>query len=115
VLIRLKGLTSITDYFLVLSGGSAKHVTAIAEAVMESARKDRIPRLSSEGVHLGNWALLDYGDVIVHVFREPVREFYDLEGLWSEAPLEKLPEDVIKEIESGTEPDDREDDLDATS
>lgn len=100
VLIRLRGLTSITDYFLVLSAGSARHVTAIAEAIMEIAGKDRIPRLSTEGVHQGNWALLDYGDVIVHVFREPVREFYDLEGLWSEAPLEKLPEDVIRDIES---------------
>jgi ribosome-associated protein len=111
VLIRLKGLTSITDYFLVLSGSSTRHVTAIAEAVVESARKQRIDRLSSEGVHQGNWALLDYGDVIVHVFREPVREFYDLEGLWSEAPLEKLPDDLIREIEAEAEPEAVEDDM----
>lgn len=78
---------------------------------MESARKQRIDRLSSEGVHQGNWALLDYGDVIVHVFREPVREFYDLEGLWSEAPLEKLPDDLIREIEAEAEPEAVEDDM----
>ncbi len=111
VLIRLKGLTSITDYFLVLSGGSTRHVTAIAETVVESARREKIERLSSEGVHQGNWALLDYGDVIVHVFREPVREFYDLEGLWSEAPLEKLPEDLVREIEAEAGSESVEDDI----
>ena len=61
VLVRLIGLTSITDYFLLVSGNSAKQVQAIAEAVLEDAKKHKIDRLSAEGVSQGNWALLDYG------------------------------------------------------
>ncbi len=103
VLVRLIGLTSITDYFLLVSGNSAKHVQAIAEAVLEDAKKHKIDRLSAEGVHQGNWALLDYGDVIVHVFRKPIREFYDLEGLWAEAPRERFPDDIQKDIDLAAE------------
>lgn len=100
VLIRLEGLTSITDYFLIISGTSKRHVTAIAEAILQEGRKQRMERFSAEGVQQGNWALLDYGDVIVHVFQPEVREFYDLEGLWAEAPKEPFPEDLLREIES---------------
>ncbi len=86
VLMDLRGLTTVTDFFLIVSGSSAKHVTAVAEAVLEHARSINLTTLSAEGINEGNWALLDYGDVIVHVFRKATREFYDLEGLWSEAP-----------------------------
>lgn len=99
VLIRLVGLTSIADFFLILSGGSGKQVKAIAEAILEVGRKSRLERFSAEGVHQGNWALLDYGDVIVHIFQPSVRDFYDLEGLWAEAPREVFPADVLQEIE----------------
>jgi ribosome-associated protein len=109
VLIRLEGLTSVTDYFLIVSARSGKHVTAVAEAVLADARKHKIQRYSTEGVQEGNWALLDYGDVVVHVFQTPTREFYDLEGLWAEAPRETLPPDLLKEIEAAAqEPDDLE-------
>lgn len=103
VLIRLAKLTSLTDYFLILSAGSAKQVKAIAEAIVQDADQRGIPRLSMEGVQQGNWALLDYGDVIVHVFQKAVREFYDLEGLWAEAPREEFPEDVRREIDAAAE------------
>jgi len=103
VLVRLIGLTSITDYFLLVSANSAKHAQAIAEAVLEDAKRHKIDRLSAEGVHQGNWALLDYGDVIVHIFRKPIREFYDLEGLWAEAPRERFPDDIQKEIDLAAE------------
>ena len=99
VLIRLEGLTSITDYFLIISGGSGKQVKAIAEAVLEEGRKSRLERFSAEGVQQGNWALLDYGDVIVHIFQPSIREFYDLEGLWAEAPREVFPDDILRDIE----------------
>jgi len=99
VLIRLEGLTSIADFFLILSGGSGRQVKAIAEAILEEGRKSRLERLSAEGVHQGNWALLDYGDVIIHIFQPSVRDFYDLEGLWAEAPREVFPEDLLREIE----------------
>ena len=99
VLIRLEGLTSIADFFLIVSGGSGKQVKAIAEAILEVGRKSRLERFSAEGVHQGTWALLDYGDVIVHIFQPSVRDFYDLEGLWAEAPREVFPEDMLREIE----------------
>lgn len=100
VLMRLSDLTSLTDYFLVVSARSPKQVKAVAEAVLDEAARHRIPKYSAEGVSQGNWALLDYGDVIVHVFHTPVREFYDLEGLWADAPRETFPDDLASEIKS---------------
>lgn len=104
VLIRLAELTTLTDYFLIVSAGSGRQVKAIAEAILEHAKHRGIDRYSAEGVHQGNWALLDYGDVIVHVFQKSVRDFYDLEGLWAEAPREKFPDDLTREIEAAAEP-----------
>ncbi|MEW6533967.1 MAG: ribosome silencing factor [Thermodesulfobacteriota bacterium] len=100
VLIDLKGLTSLTDYFLIVSARSTRHARAVAEAVLLDAKKHKIQRYSAEGIDQGTWALLDYGDVVVHVFHTPVREFYDLEGLWAEAPREPLPADVKEELEA---------------
>jgi ribosome-associated protein len=100
VLIRLEKLSSLTDYFLIVSAGSGKQVKAIAEAILEESRTVHMKPFSVEGTTQGHWALLDYGDVIVHVFFEPTRDFYDLEGLWAEAPREKLPEDVLQELEA---------------
>ncbi len=111
VLIRLQELTSLADYFLVVSGGSGKHVKAVAETVLAEAKKHGIERLSAEGVTQGHWALLDYGDVIVHIFHTPVREFYDLEGLWAEAPREEFTGDLAREIKAAEEKPE-EDDLD---
>lgn len=98
ILLRLAGLTAIADYFLILSGASAKHVQAIADAVLEEGKRTQLERLSVEGVQQGNWALIDFGDVIVHVFQPAVREFYDLEGLWSDAPRETFPDDILEDI-----------------
>jgi ribosome-associated protein len=112
VLMRLDELTSLTDYFLIVSARSEKHVTAVAEAILEAARKSKLPKYSSEGVQQGNWALLDYGDVVVHVFRKPVREFYDLEGLWAEAPRETFPEDILLDIEAAKSVDQDEEEWD---
>lgn len=103
VLIRLAKLTSLTDYFLIVSAGSRKQVKAIAEAILEDANHRGIPRLSMEGVQQSGWALLDYGDVIVHIFQKAVREFYDLEGLWAEAPREAFPESLKEEIEAAAD------------
>lgn len=110
VLIRLDGLTVLTDYFLIVSARSVKHVTAVAEGVIEDARSRKIVRYSAEGVHQGHWALLDYGDVIVHIFHQPIREFYDLEGLWAEAPREPIPDDILAELENVTEEPEEEED-----
>jgi len=100
VLMDLRHITTLADYFLIMSGSSAKHVTAVAQNIMEHAKRLQIQRFSSEGIQQGNWALMDYGDVIVHVFQPSVREFYDLEGLWSEAPRVEFSGDLAGEVEA---------------
>jgi ribosome-associated protein len=86
VLLELKGTTSFTDYFLLCSGKSDRQVQAIAQGIEEALKKKGIRPLGQEGMTGGRWVLMDYEDVIVHIFVEPVRMFYDLEGLWSDAP-----------------------------
>lgn len=112
VLLRLEGLTPLTDYFLIISARSARHVKAVAEHVIQETRPLKIRPFSSEGTTQGNWALLDYGDVIVHVFQEPVREFYDLEGLWSEAPREEFGPELARAIAEAQEDRDEDEDWD---
>jgi ribosome-associated protein len=109
VLVKLEKLTSLTDYFLIVSARSGKHVTSVAEAVLTEAAGRQFPRYSVEGVKHGNWALLDYGDVIVHIFQTTVREFYDLEGLWAEAPREMFSEDLSREIDDARKNHDEDD------
>ena len=86
VLLELKGMTSFTDYFLLCSGKSDRQVQAIAQGIEETLKKKGIRLLGQEGIAGGRWILMDFEDVIVHIFLEPVRNFYDLEGLWSDAP-----------------------------
>jgi ribosome-associated protein len=78
-------LTSYADVFIICSGRSNRQVSAIAEFIQTDLKKHKIKPLSVEGTKDGHWVLLDYGHVIIHVFYEPVREFYDLEGLWVDA------------------------------
>ncbi len=78
-------LTSYADVFIFCSGRSNRQVIAIAERIQTDLKKHKIIPLSVEGTKEGHWVLLDYGHVIIHVFYEPVREFYDLEGLWVDA------------------------------
>jgi len=91
VILEVKDLSSFTDYFLVCSGNSDRQVQAIASHIEEKLGKEGIHPLGIEGKREGRWTLLDYGDVVVHIFFQPVREFYDLERLWSEATRVELP------------------------
>ena len=86
VLLELKEMTSFTDYFLLLSGKSDRQVQAIAQAIEETLKRKGIRPLGLEGALGGKWILMDYEDVVVHIFLESVRQFYDLEGLWGDAP-----------------------------
>jgi ribosome-associated protein len=86
VLLELRGTTSFTDYFLLCSGKSDRQVQAIAKEIEETLKKNGIRPLGQEGMTEGRWILMDYEDVVVHIFLEPVRKFYDLEGLWIDAP-----------------------------
>ena len=85
VVLDVRGLTSIADFFIICSGSSNRQVMAIAEFIQIYLKKHGIKPLSVEGVKEGHWILLDYGHVIIHVFYEPLRNFYDLEGLWTDA------------------------------
>ena len=86
VLLEMKGMTSFTDYFVICSGKSDRQVQAIAQGIEEILAREGIHPLGLEGMVEGKWVLMDYADVVVHIFLEPVRQFYDLEGLWIEAP-----------------------------
>ena len=92
VLLEVSEVTSIADYFIICSGRSDRQVQSIAQGIEEDVGKEGISPLSVEGQTRGQWLLMDFSDVIVHVFYQPVREFYDLEGLWSHAPRVDLPE-----------------------
>ena len=85
VALDVRELTSIADVFIILSGRSNRQVSAIAEYIQIDLKKHGIKPLSVEGKKEGHWVLIDYGHVIIHVFYEPVRSFYDLEGLWIDA------------------------------
>ncbi|TMA05621.1 MAG: ribosome silencing factor [Deltaproteobacteria bacterium] len=89
---EVREITSIADYFIICSGRSDRQVQSIAQGIEENLSEAGIPPLSVEGISRGQWVLMDFSDVIVHIFYQPVREFYDLEGLWSHAPRVELPE-----------------------
>lgn len=89
-LLNVQELSTLTDYLLIASGRSDRQVRAIAESIRLGFKEQDLMPLASEGVDEGRWALLDYGDLMIHIFQPTVRSFYDLEGLWSEAPLVEL-------------------------
>jgi len=90
VLLEMKRTASFTDYFFICSGKSDRQVQAIAKAIEEVLEKQGMRPLGQEGKTEGRWILMDYEDVVVHIFLESVREFYDLEGLWIDAPRIEL-------------------------
>jgi ribosome-associated protein len=86
VLLEMREVSSYTDYFLICSGKSDRQVQAIAQRIAEVLAELGIQPLGLEGTSEGKWVLMDYGDLVIHVFLEPIRRFYDLEGLWIDAP-----------------------------
>jgi len=81
----VRNLTSIADAFIICNGRSNRQVTAIGEHIKQNLKEQGIKPLSVEGMKEGRWVLLDYGHIIIHIFYEPVRGFYDLDGLWIDA------------------------------
>ncbi|MBW1933858.1 MAG: ribosome silencing factor, partial [Deltaproteobacteria bacterium] len=86
VILDMRGFSSLADFFIISQGRSTKHVQGIANKLRKNLRKKGTKCRGVEGEKEGKWILMDYGDVIVHLFYEPIRDFYDLEGLWSEVP-----------------------------
>jgi ribosome-associated protein len=89
-------LSSIADYLVLASGRSDKQTQAIADSVKQGLKKFG-KALDIEGVKEGNWIVIDYGDVIVHIFQEEVRRHYDLDGLWAAAPETEVPVEYLWE------------------
>ncbi len=86
VILDVREISSFADYFVIMSGRSTRHVQGLAEAVGQTVRQKRLNANNCEGLSEGHWVLLDYDDVIVHIFYHESRGFYDLEGLWHDAP-----------------------------
>ncbi|MCL7489468.1 MAG: ribosome silencing factor [Desulfobulbaceae bacterium] len=86
VILDVRGLTSFTDYFIIMSGRSTRHVQGLADVIEKELSSKRISSKYCEGLQEGLWVLLDFNDLIIHIFYRDTREFYDLDGLWHDAP-----------------------------
>jgi len=84
--IDVSNQTTVTDFMIVCSGRSSRHVKAIAQQIMEQMKAVGLPALSYHGLTSGEWALIDFGDFVVHVMQPESRAFYNLEGLWQDKP-----------------------------
>ena len=89
VSINVREKTSVTDFMVIASGTSSRHVKSLADNVLEKVKEQGVRPLGSEGLDTGEWALLDLGDVVVHVMLPTARQFYDLERLWQGAELSR--------------------------
>ena len=87
VILDLSGLLVVTDVFLIASGTSTRHVKTLVDDAEEALRGIGRKPIRREGTDYGEWVLLDYGDVVIHVFERETRDYYDLERLWADAPI----------------------------
>jgi ribosome-associated protein len=85
IVLDVKGIASFTDYFVIMNGRSTRHVQGLAESIEGELRSKRIKASHAEGLKEGMWVLLDFDDVVVHIFYYDQRDFYNLEGLWHDA------------------------------
>ena len=91
VVLDVSELISYCDRFVLCNGSNRRQVSAIAQAVQTLAREYDIRPVGVEGLSTGRWVLIDFGDVVIHVFHEDARFFYDLDGLWADAPRIPVP------------------------
>jgi ribosome-associated protein len=90
VILEMKKVTTFTEYFVIVSGNSNIHVQSITDGILEELKKKKILLNHIEGYKEANWILLDYGEVIVHVFQREIRDYYQLEELWGDAKRIKI-------------------------
>ncbi len=86
VILDMKRPSQLCDFFVIASGGSSRQVKAISDNIEEKARQQGLKLFHIEGYEDGSWILLDYSDIVAHIFMNDMREFYNLERLWSDAP-----------------------------
>lgn len=94
VILDLENLSPVADFFVICSGFSDRQVVAIAEHVSNEVRQTGLKPLSEEGLADGRWCLIDCGNVIVHVFQDQLRDYYNLEGLWRDAPRIRMADEA---------------------
>lgn len=105
-IIDISGVSILADHFVIASGSNKKHVKALADSVEEALGKEGIAPKSIEGYHTGSWILIDYGDLVVHIFDKKSWEFYDLERIWKDgkkitvADLDSMAESLVQEEHS---------------
>ncbi len=104
VIIDLRNLTPIADFFVICSADSDTQVKAIAEAIDVNLKEMGIRTWHREGFKNLNWVLLDYVDVVVHVFKKETREYYNLERLWGDAPITKIEDPVLSVASNKMDP-----------
>lgn len=93
VALDLRGISSFTDFFVICSGTSEPHLKAIAGEIQDRLKKDHdVKAHAVDGYPMSQWIVLDYSDVIIHIFHDQKRDFYSLEDLWSDAPRLEAPE-----------------------
>jgi ribosome-associated protein len=95
-ILEIKRISSIADYLVLASGRSDRQVQAIAESVKVGLKPFDKP-IDMEGVDQGRWVVIDYGDIIVHIFQEDVRKMYSLDELWGRAPQVEIPQEMLWE------------------
>ena len=103
--IDLRKKVDFTDYFLLCTAHSTKHAQGLADYVTLELKKIGIMPLSVEGMEQGNWIVLDYGSIVVHIFYEPIRRLYNLEELWLDQPqrrVKKLSQEQIDSLQSSS-------------
>ena len=103
VVLDVGKMSSFTDYFLIVSGSSDRRVQTIAESIVQCMKEQGVRPLGVEGLRDGRWALIDFGDWVVHVFYEEARGVFDLEEFWFDAPRVELPDDLYLPVSAAPE------------
>ena len=109
VLLEVTKFCSFADFFILCSGGSHRHVTALAQYVEEALAQAGVKPLGVEGLEEGQWVLMDYNTLVIHIFIQERREFYNLEDLWSEVPKTQIDSDHNAHAASASSPEPRSD------
>jgi ribosome-associated protein len=86
VLLDLRGVAPFADYFVIMSADSSRQIEALERDISQALKEEKVKRFQREGINSSGWVLLDFSDVIVHIFGPEEREFYGLERLWAQAP-----------------------------
>ena len=93
-ILNVSEVSGFTDFFVICSAHSQRQVQAIADAIQDAGAEEGLKPYSIEGVAEGRWVLIDFGSVVVHIFLDAIREYYDLERLWAEAPKVQIPPEL---------------------